>query len=524
MNTDFKKGNVIASATDFNNFRFPHQLPTEEWGGDEVRSYFNYIRPIANLFENDRENLDLSKEILSSLIYKDNKNAVVSGCEITKTILGGNSYYEVGKGIFLNEGTVYHIFPECEAVAKQIKKEYILASNSDIDIKIWYDGVYHYDYITEDGIQHDEGTANSATILLYNILSNINVPNTEEDPEEIPLINTYPIENHIILPIFKNINNVEISFDGSIAPVNTESTTRTIFGKIVNGTVNTDDVIYFTINGDIIEKGSSYIELGATRCGIGQTVTKIAGLTSINNIRLSTDGITLVVSDGNHSVSTKANYTLGNACEKAYSVTFDNSDDKLPTVSAVKAYVSNQITNKTEFPSIHVTTGGASIDAGGLSVVAGGATISGNLTSNDKLRVKSNAPASKSGGNLSMNASISTDGGIEAKGDIYANGSIVGTNSGVYSLRKLKENITPFEESALDLIKDIDIVNFNYISDPEKNRKVGFIADDTNELFATKNHNIMDQANCIGLLLKAVQELAAENAELKERLSHVIDA
>ena len=99
MNINYELGNVIASETSFNDYKFPAQLPTEEWAGDEVRSYVNYIRPVANLFENDRENQNFSREIIDSLIYKTNKNAVVDGCKIIKTSVGGNNYYEVQENI-----------------------------------------------------------------------------------------------------------------------------------------------------------------------------------------------------------------------------------------------------------------------------------------------------------------------------------------------------------------------------------------------------------------------------------------
>ena len=85
------------------------------------------------------------------------------------------------------------------------------------------------------------------------------------------------------------------------------------------------------------------------------------------------------------------------------------------------------------------------------------------------------------------------------------------------SSRILKENIQIFDINALDLIASTNIVSFNYINDKEKNYKVGFIAEDTNEILASKNHNVMDMYNCIGILLKAVQELSHEIEELKNK-------
>ena len=529
MNIDYKKGNVIASQTSFNNYRFPAQLPTEEWAGDEVRSYFNYLRPVANLFENDRENLSFSKEIVDSLIYKANKNALVDGCKITKTTKGGSVYYEAGEGIFLNEGRVYHLFPECEATAKQIKKEYINEIGFDIDIKIWYDEVnkvYHYNYITEDGTCSGEGTKASAADLIYTLLDSIKV---QKEGEEFSLLELgYTVEEHIILPIFKLSENAEIYFDDNAVLAGiSESVTRTTLGNIVDGSVNYDNVVQFTIDGKYIQNETAYIIIGSTRYNLRDVIADINGVNYINDVNLYADTNKFKVEDrSGHSVTVKANYTLGPICEGDFStsITLDE-DNKFPTSYAIRSYVENKVNDQTRTKKINFASGVA-VSAGGASIngdlsLTGDASITGNIATNSKLRVKSSAPASRTSDVLSMDASISTDGGIEAKGDILANGSIVGTNNGIYSLRKFKENITEFNENAVELINGIDIVNFNYISDPEKNHKIGFIADDTHEYFATKNHNIMDEGNCIGLLLKAVQELAAENSRLKEELNGI---
>lgn len=87
-----------------------------------------------------------------------------------------------------------------------------------------------------------------------------------------------------------------------------------------------------------------------------------------------------------------------------------------------------------------------------------------------------------------------------------------------YSARIYKENIQDYTQNALDIINSTKIVEFNYIADPEKNQKIGFIADDTDVQLATKDHNVMDMYNCIGVLLKAVQELSAEIENLKSQL------
>lgn len=81
-----------------------------------------------------------------------------------------------------------------------------------------------------------------------------------------------------------------------------------------------------------------------------------------------------------------------------------------------------------------------------------------------------------------------------------------------------KDNVHPYEDSAVDLINTVDIVGFNFKDDEAKTPKVGFIADFTNELLASPDHNKMDLYNCVGLLLKAVQELSAQNSELAKEI------
>lgn len=82
------------------------------------------------------------------------------------------------------------------------------------------------------------------------------------------------------------------------------------------------------------------------------------------------------------------------------------------------------------------------------------------------------------------------------------------------SKRAIKTNIKKFEERALDIIAQTEVVSFNFKKGPKETR-VGFIADDTNGLLAGPEHDRMDLANTLGILLKAVQELKEEIDRLK---------
>ena len=78
-----------------------------------------------------------------------------------------------------------------------------------------------------------------------------------------------------------------------------------------------------------------------------------------------------------------------------------------------------------------------------------------------------------------------------------------------------KENVHPYVDSAMKILNKTEIVTFNYKEDPEKNWHIGFLADYTPEEIAGKNHDSMIINHCIGMLIKAVQELSAEIEKLK---------
>ena len=95
-------------------------------------------------------------------------------------------------------------------------------------------------------------------------------------------------------------------------------------------------------------------------------------------------------------------------------------------------------------------------------------------------------------------------------------GQLVATGFFQASSRTLKTNISPFTRSALDIIRDVTVVSFNYKTDVI-NKHIGFIAEDTPEELSTRNKNVMDSNNTIGVLLKAIQELESKVKELEAK-------
>ncbi|MBO4393937.1 MAG: tail fiber domain-containing protein, partial [Spirochaetales bacterium] len=86
------------------------------------------------------------------------------------------------------------------------------------------------------------------------------------------------------------------------------------------------------------------------------------------------------------------------------------------------------------------------------------------------------------------------------------------------SSRKAKEDIVEYKNNALNLINNTRIVSFKYKRDhgnKKAHRYIGFIAEDTDEALSTPSHDRMDIGSCIGVLIKAVQELSEQVEKLK---------
>ena len=111
--------------------------------------------------------------------------------------------------------------------------------------------------------------------------------------------------------------------------------------------------------------------------------------------------------------------------------------------------------------------------------------------------------------------------------DIGRTGDIVRRFRNVYcqsviqgSKRDLKTNIQAFTDDAVELLKSVSVCSYNFKSDmniraEERINYIGFIADDTDERLSGKGHDAFLSNNCIGVLIKAIQELSAEIDKLK---------
>jgi hypothetical protein len=78
------------------------------------------------------------------------------------------------------------------------------------------------------------------------------------------------------------------------------------------------------------------------------------------------------------------------------------------------------------------------------------------------------------------------------------------------SSRKLKQDIAPNDLDVKDILSDVQIVKYRFKTEVTENPNapyhVGFIAEDTPEMFTGKDRNSMATGDCIGLLLAVVKE------------------
>ena len=102
---------------------------------------------------------------------------------------------------------------------------------------------------------------------------------------------------------------------------------------------------------------------------------------------------------------------------------------------------------------------------------------------------------------------------ISASGFATFNGSVTATSFYESSLRKLKENIQPFEQSGVELIKELDIVTYDRIDGTKD--KIGIIADDTRKEFLSEEMTEVDLYKTIFIQAKAIQELTARIEKLE---------
>lgn len=88
------------------------------------------------------------------------------------------------------------------------------------------------------------------------------------------------------------------------------------------------------------------------------------------------------------------------------------------------------------------------------------------------------------------------------------------------SSRNIKHDIKDCNDSMLKAINDVKIVYYKYNEDETDKQRVGFIAEDTDTLLSIDNKH-MDINTCIGVLMKAVQEIDSSLDNIGEKLDGI---
>jgi hypothetical protein len=108
---------------------------------------------------------------------------------------------------------------------------------------------------------------------------------------------------------------------------------------------------------------------------------------------------------------------------------------------------------------------------------------------------------------------ITEAGDLKATGDVYANGILLSSS------RELKENIAELSgKEAVEALKNLNPVKFNFKSDSDKNRHIGFIAEDVPELVATSDRKTLSPMDIVAVLTQALKEQQNTISALAEKV------
>lgn len=129
------------------------------------------------------------------------------------------------------------------------------------------------------------------------------------------------------------------------------------------------------------------------------------------------------------------------------------------------------------------------------------------------------------GSDINNCAYIENNGNIYTKNaDIYVDGyvSAKGFNTISSSLAEKKKNIKKLRESAIDIVKNTDIYEYNYKEENKNTKKhIGFIIGDTynySQRLTTEKNDNADIYSMVSVAYKAIQEQQEEIEELKKEI------
>jgi hypothetical protein len=111
------------------------------------------------------------------------------------------------------------------------------------------------------------------------------------------------------------------------------------------------------------------------------------------------------------------------------------------------------------------------------------------------------------------------NGDIRGGQDVYANRNVYANGILLTSSRELKENIAELSgKEAVEALKNLNPVKFNFKADSDKNRHIGFIAEDVPELVATSDRKTLSPMDIVAVLTQALKEQQNTISALVEKV------
>ena len=144
---------------------------------------------------------------------------------------------------------------------------------------------------------------------------------------------------------------------------------------------------------------------------------------------------------------------------------------------------------------------GRYVDLSNTQTIGGEKTFTSNSIFNGDVGIGTDTPSAK----LDVNGNIIAD-------KVYS-------TSATSSLRKLKKNLSPFNNSALALVDSLDIYTFDYKEENKGVDQIGIMADDSPDEFLTEERDAVNLYKTLFVQAKAIQELSQKNKYLENKLS-----
>lgn len=108
------------------------------------------------------------------------------------------------------------------------------------------------------------------------------------------------------------------------------------------------------------------------------------------------------------------------------------------------------------------------------------------------------------------------NGDVKAAGDVYARGVKLQCS------RELKENFAELSGAdAVEALRNLNPVKFNYKADSDKNQYIGFIAEEVPELVATSDRKTLNPMDIVAVLTQVVKEQQKAMAALAEKVKRL---